>query len=132
MSESVPAVEDSEGLAGPRVEALDYIGGEGGFCEPLVVHHEGAEYYLLHEMYLKNDKAGRWDEDNWTAVHRKVEYGSREELEAAFDEVQHRLTIDETLEWEETDRTLGFTVSEQLFLGATLKICQVPWDQRRK
>jgi hypothetical protein len=129
MSEKAPVIENGERLAKPCVEALGYIGGEGGYCEPLVIDHEGEQHYVMHEAHLKNDKADRWGSDNWVMVHQKVEYDSREKLETAFKEVLRRLSSAH-LDWEETNGSLDFEIPEEHFASATSRIVQVAWDQR--
>lgn len=111
----------------PSVEALDYIGGEGGFCEPLIVSLGGVQHYVLHQMYLERETEG----NKWDSIHQKVEYDSQEELESAFDDVQRRLKIDQSLDWLETDRSLGFDIPDEAFVDATVKIRSIPGDQRR-
>lgn len=120
--------EKATSIKEARVKALDYIGGEGGYCEPLVVKTIEGEHYLLHQMFLSS--AGRDDRQS-VGVHRKLEYGSQSELEEAFREVKRHLTIPRMFDgWIETDRTLGFDIPAEEFGDAQTEVLRTPWNER--
>ena len=95
----------------PQVEVRGYIGGQegifGGFCHPVIIRVDGQEHYVLHEMHTYADAA---DGDTVKAEHNKVEFDTLDELLASFTEVERKLGIDRSLNWEKTDASCGYEV----------------------
>ena len=120
--------EGREATPNPRVTVLDYIGGEGSFCEPLVASAEDGRHFVLHNMYLSS--IGR-DDGRYEAVHRKIEYDTQEELEEAFREIKRSVRIPLSFAgWVETDSSLGFDIPIEEFQEALSRALETPWDQR--
>lgn len=113
----------------PRVMALDYLGGEGGYCEPLIIETNDKSQYVLHQAYLSS--AGRRPGD-YVLRHRVINYETQEDLVTAFTEIKKFLSIPRTIDgWVDTDATLGFyDISANEFRDATNRIFKIPYDQR--
>jgi len=118
-----PTTHEGEPIGGPRVRALDYIGGETGFCEPLVVTDGDERHYVLHQAHLDSASESGM-------AHRKVTFDSQVGLTDSFDEVRRRLTVDPKLDWEETDIGLGLNIPVEEIIAASREIRLIPWDER--
>ncbi len=127
MSIHTEATSGGEAVTWHKVETLDYIGGEGGFCEPVIVRDGDDELYILHQAYLVSHGTSYGQH----LEHRIIEYPTREELAAAFNEIKRRLTSDiPGLDWTKTDSSLGFELPQEEFSQATYRTQSIPWDQR--
>ncbi len=107
----------------PLVEALGYIGGQdedlGGYCEPLVIIVGGEKKFVLHEMaQYRDDKDINPDtgRERIKARHRKVEFGTREELTGAFGNAMSWNF--RKLGWVETDSKCGYDIPQDDFVRA--------------